>query len=284
MKATRIAMVQMNAIVGESGQNLETIAAFTRSAVDESAGVVCFPELSVSGYVRDTTSSAIAEPVPGPSTDRLVEIAREADGLVLAGLLEAGPDGRTYNTHVIASGTGLMGTYRKTHVAPVEAEGFSPGSELDVFETDGLRIGLEICFDSHFPEASASLALQGAEIIFVPHASVGETHESKLERWLLYLPARAYDNAVYVAVCNQTGPNGRGDDFPGVTLVLDPLGRVIARSSGPEPQIVFADLDPGTLEEARADANMYFLPLRQPDLYGEPDPTERKASSEGPQG
>jgi predicted amidohydrolase len=263
-------MVQMNCIAGEPDRNLDAVARNAREAVVEGASFVCFPELSISGYVADSSSSEFAESIPGPSSERLIDIARDTDATLLAGLLELGIDGRIYNTHVVVSRSGLIGAYRKTHVAPSEAEGFAPGVELDVFDGPSLSFGLEICFDAHFPEASSSLARQGAEIIFIPHASVGETHESKLERWMRYLPARAYDNSVYVAVCNQTGPNGRGDDFPGVTLVLDPLGRVIAQSTGPSPQIVYADLDPDELENAHSDENLYFVPLRQPDLYGEP--------------
>lgn len=270
MRATRVALVQMNAIAGELVQNLDAIAGFARSASAEGARFVCFPELSISGYVHDSSSATLAEPVPGPSTDRFVEIARDTDTLLLAGLLELGADGLVYNTHVVASGAGLMGTYRKTHVAPVEAEGFAPGVELKVFTSPWLRFGLEICFDAHFPEASSSLALQGAEVLFIPHASVGETYEGKVERWMRFLPARAYDNSVYVAVCNQTGPNGHGQEFPGGTLVFDPRGRLIAQSSGSDPQIVYADLDPVELEMARSDANLYFIPLRQPKLYAKP--------------
>lgn len=269
MRATRIAMVQMGALAGEPEQNLESMAGFAREASTEGARFVCFPELSISGYVRDSSSSSLAEPVPGPSTDRLVEIARDTGTILLAGLLEAGADGLVYNTHLVVSGSGLMGSYRKTHVAPVEAEGFAPGAELKVFTGDGLRLGLEICFDGHFPEASASLAQQGAEVLFIPHASAGETYTDKLERWIRFLPARAYDNAVYVAVCNLTGSNGRDLEFPGVTLVFDPRGRLIAQSTGSAPQIVYADLDPDALESARSDENGYFIPLRRPQLYAE---------------
>ena len=275
MKATRIAMVQMNAIAGEPQQNLDAIAGFARSASAEGARFVCFPELSISGYARDSSSVSLAEPVPGPATDRMIEIARDTDTVLLAGLLEAGADDLVYNTHVVASGSGLKGSYRKTHVAPVETKGFAPGTELNVFVHDQLRFGLQICFDGHFPEASSRLAQQGAEVLFIPHASAGETYADKMERWLRFLPARAYDNAVFVAVCNQTGSNGRGLEFPGVTLVFDPRGRLIAQSSGSAPQIVYADLDPDELERARSDENGYFIPLRRPALYAEPEGTGR---------
>jgi len=265
----RIALAQMEARAGDVGRNLDRIELLTRDAQRRGSQIVCFPELSVSGYVRDTTTSSVADGIPGDITGRLEAIARDASLLLCAGLLERGEDGAVYNTQVLVSGAGLVGVYRKTHVPPYEAAGFEPGSELPVFQLPSARIGIEICFDAHFPEVSAVMAQLGAELLLMPHASVGETHDEKLERWMRFLPARAYDNSVFVASCNQTGENGIGDRFPGCTVILDPFGRIIARSTGWEPQLVVADLDPMLLERARADEATYFHRLRRPDLYFE---------------
>ena len=263
-------MVQMQCKVGDPDRNIAVISEFLDEAQRQSVDIVCFPELGVSGYTAGRVSMQDPEPIPGPSSNKLESIAVEKRAMFLAGILEQDRSGIVYNTQVAYGPDGMIGAYRKTHVPTTEIGTWSQGWELPVFEHPKARYGIEICYDAHFPEVSTALANRGAEIIFLPHASgVGETADEKFERWLRYVPARAYDNGVFVAICNQTGAdNGAGHGFAGVTFVCDPRGRVIARSeTGDRDEMVIADLKAADLEESRREPETFFRHFRRPETY-----------------
>ncbi|MBM3956643.1 MAG: nitrilase [Gemmatimonadetes bacterium] len=271
MLDTRIAMVQMNSRVGETDRNIARIDRFLQRAAAQGVDIVCFPELSVSGYNAGNTSNPVPEPVPGPSTEKLEALARKHRIWFLAGILERSPGGVVYNRQVVFTPDGVAGAFRKMHVPTSEIGTWAEGDDVAVFDHPKIRFGIEICFDSHFPELSTALAEMGAEIIFLPHASGrGEDASEKKERWLRYMPARAYDNNVFVAVCNQVGDTGAGRAFTGVTFVCDPRGRVIAegRRSDREEMVV-ADLEAAVFNEARSEAETFFRHFRRPALYAQ---------------
>ena len=118
-------------------------------------------------------------------------------------------------------------------------------------------------------EGSTARGERGAEIVCWPHASGGPGRaEEKLGRWLRYVPARAYDNGVFVGICNQVGDNGAGRVFEGVTFVCDPRGRVIAQAeSSSDDEMVVADLKASDLAEARAEPETFFRHFRRPEIY-----------------
>jgi len=227
------------------------IGQFVTEAAVQNVDIVCFPELGINGYNAGDTSSPEPEPIPGPLTDRLSEIAASAGITFLAGLLERDESGIVYNTQIVFGPSGIEGVYRKTHVPTAEIGTWCHGGELPVFDHPKARFGIEICYDSHFPEVSTALASKGAEIIFLPHASGGETPDEKYARWLRYVPARAYDNGVYVAICNQVGDNWAGRTFTGVTFICDPRGEVIARTQhGDQDEMIIVDLTAASLAES----------------------------------
>ena len=205
MQDLRIAMVQMNSRVAEHERNLATIARFTEQAAAQDVDIVCFPELCVCGYNVGDPSTLEPEPLKGDSLRRLEVISGDHEITVLAGFLERDVSGIVYNTQVICGPQGYVGHYRKTHVPDVEIGTFCHGDALPVFEHAKARYGIEICYDSHFPEVSTILAGKGAEVIFLPHASPGENREEKRTRWMRFIPARAYDNSVFIAICNPVG-------------------------------------------------------------------------------
>ena len=160
------------------------------------------------------------------------------------------------------------------------------GDEFSVFSTGKARFGIQICWDLHFPEVTTVFSLKGAEIIFAPHASpsiVGDREGI----WLKYLPARAYDNAVFVAACNLVGDGGNGQVFCGGAMVLDPKGNVIAGAFNGREELLVADLEPDLintirLRESDSMRNSFFLEGRRPKLYGElvePDREARRSPS-----
>ncbi len=264
-----MAAVAMRSSVGNKLENLERMESILGQAVREGAQAVCFPELNISGYSLRGELDSWAEPVPGPSSEAVVRMARSHGVLVLAGLVERGMRGGLFISQLAASPEGLLGVYRKIHLGPPEEGIYRAGDESPVFEYGKIRLGIELCFDGHFPELTTLLALRGAEVIFLPHASPRESAEKKQERWLRYLAARAYDNSVFVVACNQVGKTESGLDFSGAALILNPRGEVLAESRGDGEGMIFADLKRDTLRGVRDSSMGFFLPRRRPELYRE---------------
>lgn len=272
MEQTRVALVQMNAQLAATTTNLNKMEAFIKEAAGQKVDIICFPELCVQGYSRNC-SGPTAESLPGPSSERIIDMARRYNLVVLAGLAEATPTGRPYITQLVAYPNEKLLKYRKTHLGSSEKPNFSPGAELPVFRHDKLNFGVQICWDLHFPEVTSILSLKGAEVVFAPHASptiVGDRREI----WLKYMTARAYDNAVYLAACNLVGDDGAGHSFCGGALVIDPKGNVIAEAFNKREEMLVADLDPVIINtirrrESSSMRHSFFLDGRRPELYGD---------------
>lgn len=153
-------------------------------------------------------------------------------------------------------------------MGPTETERFQASQELGLFDFKGWRLGLQLCYDAHFPELSTLLALQGAQILLFPHASPrDEKSGQKKSRWLRYLPARAYDNTVFLLTCNLAGENGQGLDFAGVALILGPKGETLAAYSGSRLGLVMVQLRLEELESSRASRMGFFRASRRLELY-----------------
>jgi N-carbamoylputrescine amidase len=278
MEDLRVAAVQMCSPVGEIQKNLQKMRQYILQAQTQKVDLICFPEMNIPGYWASPDQYDLAQPIPGEITDEVVKMAEESGITILAGMAEKAPSGVIYNTQIVATPDGLAGKYRKLHVNQDEISFFSYGSELPVFPNPKVTFGIEICYDSHFPELSTSLALMGCEVLFFPHASGNgtgfdpqewERREEKIERWLRYLPARAYDNSVFVVVCNQIGENGAGNSFPGICLILDPKGRIIAEAKTSDEEMILAELKAADLVSVRKHMRShFFLHYRRPELYG----------------
>jgi predicted amidohydrolase len=263
----KIAAVCMTAVPGEIKGNLDRIETLTREASAGGACMVCFPELCVTGYMRGSSGGIYSRREMEGIVGRLVRLGRDEGVALMAGLVEVVDEGNPYLTQIIAGPDGLIGTCRKTHLGPTETTLYRPGRRIEVFKTGNTTFGVQLCYEGHFPEISTRMALMGADIIFIPHASPRGTPEEKLESWMRHLPARAFDNGVFVVACNQAGGGKGGLSFPGVAVVFGPDGRVLARYTGIEDHILYADLKDKTLRDVRTHRMKYFLPERRPWLY-----------------
>lgn len=267
MDDLRIAAVVMRSVLGETLDNLNRMKTWVAEAASEGADLVCFPELNLTGYSVREIIQSVAEPIPGPSSQAVVDMARESGMLILAGLVERDREGRIFASHVVAGPEGHQGVYRKCHLSPFEQPLYCAGDALPVFSFKGTSFGVQLCYDNHFPELSTLLALKGAHILFCPHASPRGTPEKKQCSWLRHLTARAYDNSVFVVACNQTGNNTDGLEFPGLAMVLNPLGEVIAEHVSGEEAVLLADIRATELVHVRESRIRFFLPNRRPELY-----------------
>ena len=274
MEDVRVAAVQMTSPVGQVDENLSTMREYVSGAQSEGVDIICFPELNIPGYYAHKDLYDLAEPIPGDISEKVVGIAAEGGMTVLAGMAEMGKNGAVYNTQIVATPQGLTGKYRKLHVNESEISYFSPGYDLPVFHHSKVTFGIEICYDSHFPELSTSLALKGCELLFFPHASPGETFEEKRERWLKYMPARGYDNSLFVVVSNRVGDNGSENvkPSPGSSMMISPAGDVMVEAKPYQEDMIMADLRTQDLVQLRKGGGQggwnFFLRYRRPELYG----------------
>jgi N-carbamoylputrescine amidase len=281
MQTLRIAAARQTSPVGRTEENLEAVVRWTRRARRAGARLVCFPEMNLTGYSTRATLGRHAISPHGGVAAALGELAAQEGVTLLVGAAEPAPEGRLYAAHWVVRPGRPLSAYRKTHIAPPEIGLLTPGDEVPVFEAAGIRFGIQLCYDAHFPELSAHMAGLGAEVIFCPHASPRTTPEEKRDSWLRHLTARAFDNSVFVVACNQTGDNGQGLQFPGTALVIGPSGDVLAADTSGEEGLLVADLDAGLLDHVRGHRMRHFFPNRRPDLYrrllrqqcgGGPDP------------
>jgi len=267
MKDIRIAAVIFHSELYEPSRNIESMEKWVRSARETGVKIICFPELNITGYGTDEKIFDVAEEIPGELTGIVSDMSSKYDIIILSGMAEKDKTGRIHASHIVVKPDGYIGVYRKLHIAPVEKELFSPGDEVRLFTTGEIKFGIQLCYDAHFPELSTKMALMGADVVFLPHASPRGTPEEKHRSWMRHLPARAFDNGLFVVACNQNGENSAGLQFPGTGMIIGPSGEVIEKNISGKEGMIVADLKAEDLERVRNNKMRYFLPNRRPDVY-----------------
>ena len=268
-KHFKIAAVCMNSQPREIERNLDRIAHFVSEASRKRVDIICFPELSITGYILKDTHNVYSVALSREIIERLESMSREKELIIIAGMIEKTDQDNPYISQVVTGPEGLMGIYRKTHLSPQEKVYYRPGEKIDVFCYGDITFGVQLCYEAHFPEISTVMALKDAKIIFMPHASPRGNPEEKKRSWLRHLTARAFDNALFIVACNQTGISREGFSFPGVALALNPAGRVIAEYGENHENMLLAELKMDELHEVREHRMKFFLPNRRPELYGD---------------
>jgi N-carbamoylputrescine amidase len=267
MKDIRVAAAIVNSPVGQTRKNLDRAAVWVAEAHRQGAAIICFPELGITGYSTHQDISQAAEAIPGEISRHLIQLARDYQICILAGLVERNNKGCMFASHLVATPDKLSGVYRKIHIAPPERELFSPGNTVPLFDIYGVKAGIQLCYDVHFPELSTRMAVEGADILFMPHASPRGTPAEKFQSWMRHLTARAFDNGLFIVACNQTGNNKKGLQFPGIAVIIGPNGEVIDKRIDDKEGILIADLDADDLANVRNHRMRYFLPNRRPEVY-----------------
>jgi N-carbamoylputrescine amidase len=278
----RIGLVQMRCSP-DPDANLATAVARVREAAARGAQAVCLPELFRSPYFcqrEDHASFALAEPVPGPTTNALAGAAREAGVVVVAPVFERRAAGVYHNSAAVLDADGaLRGLYRKMHVPddPLYYEKFyfTPGDlGFPAFDTAVGRVATLVCWDQWYPEAARLSALAGADVLFYPtaigwHPSERAEHgEAQVAAWQTMQRAHAIANGVYVAAVNRVGHEGPPDgglEFWGTSFVCDPFGVVLAEAPHDAEAILVVECDRAHLEEVRR--HWPFLRDRRIDAY-----------------
>jgi N-carbamoylputrescine amidase len=285
----RVGLVQMSC-GPDPDANLEKAAERVREAARQGADVVCLPELFRAQYFcqrEDIALFDLAEPIPGPSTEKLSAVAREEKVVVVASLFERRAAGLYHNTAAILENDGtIAGLYRKMHIPddPLYYEKFyfTPGDlGFRAFDTSAGKIGTLVCWDQWYPEGARITALQGANVLFYPTAIGWHPHEkeeygtAQYDAWQTIQRAHAIANGVYVAAVNRVGMEhgdvrgnrveGPGLAFWGGSFLADPFGRVIAKATHDREEILVGEIDLAAIEDTRR--NWPFLRDRRIDAY-----------------
>ncbi|MBN2665992.1 MAG: nitrilase family protein [Bacteroidales bacterium] len=292
----RIATAQFENRSGDKEYNLSVIDTLAEHAAGAGADAIAFHECSLTGYtfagkLSESELRAIAEPIPdGPGTAALVKIARKYNIFILAGLFEKDSKGSIYKAYICVSGDGLIAKHRKIH--PFINPAIVPGDRYTVFDLMGWKCGILICYDNNVIENVRATALLGAEILFMPHVTMctpsprpgagfvdpqlwinrhADPDKLRMEfdgpkgrEWLMrWLPARAYDNGIYVVFSN---PIGMDDDQlkNGCSMIIDPYGEIIAECRELGDCFVTAEINRQKLEDA---GGFRYTMARRPDLY-----------------
>jgi N-carbamoylputrescine amidase len=278
-----LAMVQMR-IGLDAATNMAAAEAAIRDAAKAGAQVVCLPELFLGPYFcqkEDACLFDLAEPIPGPHSERLSKAAMTNGVVVVGSLFEKRMPGLYHNTATVhdADGT-LLGLYRKMHIPDdplyFEKYYFTPGDlGFKCFETKYAKVGPLVCWDQWYPEAARLTALQGAEVIVYPTAigwhpkEKAEFGEAQHAAWDASMRGHAIANGAFVGAANRVGhegPAGGGLEFWGQSFVYDPFGRLLKRASVDKEEIVTVTCDRKLMEDVRR--NWPFFRDRRNDAYG----------------
>ncbi|HEV2215317.1 MAG TPA: carbon-nitrogen hydrolase [Terracidiphilus sp.] len=286
----KVGLVQMR-VGPDPGANLAAAVLHVREAARLGAQIVCLPELFIAQYFcqrEDLRLFDLAEPIPGPSTKVLGEVAREAKVVIIASLFERRAAGLYHNTAVTLGVDGSIGSvYRKMHIPDdplyYEKYYFTPGDlGFKAVDTEFGKVGTLVCWDQWYPEGARLTALKGAEVLFYPTAigwhpaEKDEFGAAQYDAWQTIQRAHAIANGVYVAGVNRVGlehgdvmgnrAEGPGLEFWGGSFLADPFGRIVAMASHDAEEILMGEIDTALLEDTRR--NWPFLRDRRIDAYG----------------
>ncbi|MCR8487062.1 MAG: hypothetical protein NDP22_01450, partial [Crenarchaeota archaeon] len=223
--------------------------------------LLVFPELANSGYNFKSREDAwrASETIPEGRTIKLLEkLSQEYSIYVVSGINERHED-KLYNSAVLVGPNGFIGTYRKVHLFMNEKDIFERGREFFVFETKIARIGIMICFDWIFPEATRTLVLKGAEIICHPANLV-------LPYWQKLCGLRALENRVYIVTANRVGIEGNLN-FTGRSIIVDPKGEIITEASRTHEELIYADIDVTLSRDKNITPRNNIFEDRLPEAY-----------------
>jgi len=255
-----------------------------REAAAKGAAIVCLPELFRTQYFCQREDAALfdlAEPIPGPTSDRMAAVAKETGVSIVVSLFERRAAGVYHNTAVVLDADGTMaGRYRKMHIPddPLYYEKFyfTPGDlGFGAFDTNVGKVGTLVCWDQWYPEGARLTALAGADVLFYPTAigwhpsEKAEYGERQVAAWQTIQRSHAIANGVYVVAVNRVGHEGAADgglEFWGASFVVDPFGTVMVEAPRDQEAVLVVECDRALQEDVRR--NWPFLRDRRIDAYG----------------
>lgn len=268
MDQLKIGFVQMNSVENDKQANVEKALRQIDAAADSGASLVVLPEFFNTEFFPqywDYKYLDYGEPDSGATMSAIAAKAAVRKIYIVATIFEMEGPGLYFDTAVIVGPDGdIVGKYRKTHPAStrsLESIYFKRGSKLAVWDLLGWKVGVLICYDLFHPEVARTLTVLGAEVVLAPFAHISEPI------WLKMLATRAYENGVYLVVCNKVGREGSAPwaVFGGQSAIVDPFGEMVSLASGDADETVVATIDREKVAEARK--RRLLLRDRRPELY-----------------
>ena len=272
-REVKVAAIQSKAFYGTKDEIVDNTLAVLEQAGKDGAQICCLGELFFMEYDRFLQrefehykpTHDIAEPIPGPTIDKVVEIAKKYNMYVIAPIFEKAFTGIYYNSAPVIDPEGnIMGVSRKRHIPAVQSLEklyFRPADGWEVYDAPWGKFAIGICFDRRFPETARILALNGCELYFNPVAAGGYVKET----YELIARMRAIDNAMYSVFVNRCGDEG-DTHFFGDSIICDPWGKIIASGEEEENVVVSEVIDLENVDNARIDSGVFRD--RRPELYG----------------
>ncbi|MCP4782066.1 MAG: carbon-nitrogen hydrolase family protein [Fuerstiella sp.] len=267
----QISGIQTDVILGDRAANLDRMRTAIIDEVQQSSRLIVFPECYTTGYCFDSLDEAmaVAEPVAGEAVAEAAAVCHDQNCFTVFGMLERAGD-QLFNTAVLVGPNGLIGSYRKIHLPFLGVDRFTtPGDRpFEVFEADGVRIGMLICYDGGFPEAARTLALKGADIVLLPtNWPPGAEYMSSFS-----VNCRAMENGIYFAAINRVGTE-RGFSFIGRSRICDTVGGTIDAAEHTQDAVVRATIDVAAARQKRivrvpGRHIIDRMADRRPEMYG----------------
>jgi predicted amidohydrolase len=267
-----ISIAQIDIAFADRERNLARMIQVLEQTAAKGAKLTVFPEAALTGYCFDSLNDARphAEPIPGPSTERMTQVCRKLGVFVVYGLLEADGD-RIFNACALVGPEGVVGSYRKIHLPFLGVDRFTtPGDRpFTIHEAAGMKIGMHICYDGGFPESARCMMLLGADLVVLPtNWPPGSECMAGFA-----VNTRAMENNIYYAACDRVGDE-RGFHFIGQSKICDPSGRALAEAPHDGEEILYAEID---VEKARRKKiirvpNLHEIDRlrdRRPEMYGQ---------------
>lgn len=246
-------------------KNLHGITSCIHLLEKDEVDYALFPELSVSGYLNSPELLNEFTIYYAQVLQDLLKLSEKAKLIFSVGLPMPDASGWTISQLTFAKGE-IVGIHNKTHLSAHEQVTFIAGNSLTVQHLNGFSMGMHLCLESHYPELSLTYQKQGANLLSFAFASPRETPEDKLERFKMYLQARAYDNACFVMACNSTGKTPLGKEYAGAALIISPRGKVLAESKAYEPSYCVAEINMKDIHAIKNSAMSNFPAYRNTQI------------------
>ena len=280
----KLALIQMESKVGDIDNNVSTAIRLIDEAASARANMILLPEYWSTGFFpasRDYKMYDLAAPDNGTAMTAIKEKSLQHHIHIVATIFERDGSDLYYDTSILVGTDGqIIGKYRKTHIGGerhvvidgqlvtdlgIESIYFRTGSRYPVFQINGWKVGIMLCYDTYFPESARCLALAGAEVIVAPFG----ISDTKKTIWKELLATRAFENIAYIAAANNIGYVPTPDIkmvMGGRSIAFDPLGELITEASYDQEEILYVDLDHDHILYARR-LHMMFRD-RRPETYG----------------
>jgi predicted amidohydrolase len=239
--------IQMNTVLGNKLENLKKAERLIERAAREGVKLIVLPELFNTGYRVEEHDAALAETIPGETTEWMTTLSQKYDLYLIGCILESHISrGLVYDTAVMTGPKGVLGSYRKQNLWDTEKNRFAKGNELTLIDIGDVKIGLLICYEVGFPEPARFLAANGADILIYSSAF----GEARSYAWDLATRARALENGCYVLASNRSGTEKNETVFAGMSRIVDPKGTVLVEAEK-EDDIILFDLNLETVVKQR---------------------------------